>query len=114
MSAGQAALFAATLLLLLGVLALVRRYQRAQDVFDTVTSAAAPEWAVDLPTLVVLPDGFTCLRCEENPAVPDRIWCAVCAPVIDALPAEPIDHGGLDGSIARHPAGKQLRSGEDR
>ena len=47
------------------------------------------------PTVVVLPGGFTCLRCEENPALPDRIWCAVCAPIIDALPAEPIERGGL-------------------
>lgn len=47
-----------------------------------------------LPTVVILPGGMTCLRCEENPALPDRIWCAVCAPIIDALPAEPIERGG--------------------
>ena len=46
------------------------------------------------PAVAVLPGGLTCLRCEENPALPDRIWCAVCAPVIDALPAEPIERGG--------------------
>lgn len=64
------------------------------------------------PPLVVLPAGFTCLRCEENPALEDRLWCAVCAPIIDALPAEPID-GGLDGCISRHPAATQ-RTGEQK
>lgn len=47
------------------------------------------------PAVVILPASLTCLSCEENPAMPDRIWCAVCAPIIDALPAEPIERGGL-------------------
>jgi hypothetical protein len=63
--------------------------------------------------VVVLPATFTCLRCMENPALADRIWCAVCAPIVDALPAEPID-GGLEGCISRHPAGKGRKTGSDQ
>lgn len=47
------------------------------------------------PTLAVVPDGFTCLSCGENPALPTRVWCAVCAPRVDSYPAEPIERGGL-------------------
>jgi hypothetical protein len=59
--------------------------------------------------VVILPATFTCLRCMENPALPTCLWCAVCAPIVDALPTEPVD-GGLEGSIARHPAGKRLEA----
>lgn len=45
--------------------------------------------------LTVVPDGFTCLRCDENPALPERVWCAVCAPIVAQYPAEPIERGGL-------------------
>jgi hypothetical protein len=116
MTPGQAVLFTVVLLALLGVWALVRRSATARNVFDTVIAEDyTPPSASDTPppAPVVLPDGFTCLSCEENPALPDRVWCAVCAPVSDALPAEPIGRGGLEGSIARHPAGKQ-KSGEER
>jgi hypothetical protein len=54
---------------------------------------AGNQTAAAAPTVVILPAGLTCLRCEENPALPDRIWCAVCAPIIDALPAEPVERG---------------------
>jgi hypothetical protein len=37
----------------------------------------------------------------------------VCAPIVDALPAEPVD-GGLEGCISRHPADKQRTTGADR
>jgi hypothetical protein len=92
-TAGEAVLFTATFLVGLGVYALVRRSKDARDVFDTLT---ADETAHEhqLPTVVILPAGLTCLRCEENPAMPDRIWCAVCAPIVDALPAERIERGG--------------------
>jgi hypothetical protein len=63
--------------------------------------------------VVFLPATFTCLRCEENPALPDKLWCAVCARIVDTIPAEPID-GGLEGSISRHPAGKGRKTGGDR
>lgn len=63
--------------------------------------------------VVVLPATFTCLRCGENPALADRIWCAVCAPIVDALPAEPVD-GGLEGCTSRHPAGKGRKTGADQ
>lgn len=59
--------------------------------------------------VVFLPATFTCLSCEENPALPAGLWCAVCARIVDSIPAEPID-GGLEGCIARHPAGKQLEA----
>lgn len=62
------------------------------------------------PAPVFLPANLTCFRCMENPALPTGLWCAVCAPIVDALPAEPID-GGLEGCISRHPAGKK-RTGE--
>ena len=45
--------------------------------------------------MVLLPDGFTCLRCFENPALPEKVWCEVCAPIVQLLPAEPIERGGL-------------------
>lgn len=47
------------------------------------------------PKVTFVPDGFTCLRCYENPALPERVWCAVCAPVVAQYPAEPIERGGL-------------------
>ena len=61
------------------------------------------------PTIVVLPSGLTCLRCESRPALDDRLWCANCVPIVDALPVEPVDTD-LEACIARHPAGKQLRA----
>jgi hypothetical protein len=86
---GKAVLFTVVLLAALGVWALVRRMQRARDLYDEI---AAPE-------PVYLPANMTCLRCCENPALPDRPWCAVCAEVVDTLPVEPIDQtrqGGED------------------
>lgn len=78
--------------------------------YDLEMRGRAPE-----PSVVTLPPGFTCLRCEENPALPTELWCAVCTRIIDALPVEPCDHGGIEGSMARHPAGKRLpRTGGDQ
>ena len=97
MTPGKAVLFTVVLLLMLGVWALVRRSGEARDMFDTLTAdeTAHEVQLADRPTVVVLPDGFTCLRCEENPAMPDKLWCTVCAPIVDALPAEPIERGAL-------------------
>lgn len=97
MTPGKAVLFTVVLLALLGVAALVRRYQRAQATFDTLT-ADETDHEVQLPgrpKVVILPDGFTCLRCLENPALPEGVWCTVCAPVVDQHPAEPIERGAL-------------------
>jgi len=116
-SGAQAVLFTATLLVILGIWALVRHAQKTRDSFDMlIADDHTPPSVSDTPppAVVLLPDGFTCLRCMENPALPDRIWCTVCAPIIDALPAEPCDHGGIQGSIARHPAGKQRKTGGDQ
>jgi hypothetical protein len=115
-TAGKAVLFTVVLLAFVGVLLLVRRFQAARDAYSTLIDGYTPPPVSDTPppAVVLLPDGFTCLRCMENPALPDRIWCAVCAPIIDALPAEPCDHGGIQGSIARHPAGKQRKTGGDQ
>jgi hypothetical protein len=95
-TAGEAVLFTVVLLALLGVWALVRRFQVAQDMFDTQTADEAEHVKrLNPPALTVVPDGFTCLRCLENPALPDGIWCAVCAPIVDSFPAEPIERGAL-------------------
>lgn len=64
------------------------------------------------PTVVILPADLDCLRCEKKPALPTRPWCVDCAPIVDSLPPEPIDRGGLEGCISRHPAGKQRKTGE--
>lgn len=37
---------------------------------------------------VTLPESFTCLRCEENPSLPHRVFCAVCAVYVDQMDAE--------------------------
>lgn len=96
MTAGQAVLFTVVLLGLLGVVALVRRSQAARSTFDTLTTDDwSPSTENPAPTLTFVPDGFTCLRCGENPALPERVWCVVCAPVVDQYPAEPIERGGL-------------------
>lgn len=113
MTPGKAVLVIVGVLILAGVWALVRRYKRANLMFDTITQVAVTPEA-ELPPVVLLPDGFTCLRCYENPALPDRIWCTVCAPIVDGLPAEPIERGGLEGCISRHPAGKQRKTGGDQ
>jgi hypothetical protein len=110
---GKAVLFTVVLLALLAGWALVRRYQKAHETFATLT-ADETDHTVQLSDrlpVVLLPDGFTCLRCEENPALLDRIWCAVCARIVDTLPSEPIDRGGLEGCISRHPAGNQRKTG---
>lgn len=109
MSAGKVLLFAVVLLALLGGWALarfaVRRFKTAQSMFDTAID--------DLPAPVILPETFTCLRCEENPALPGKLWCTVCTAIVDEYPAEPIDHD-LEDCISRHPAGKQHKTGGDR
>ena len=48
------------------------------------------------PKLVFVPDGFTCLECHENPALPLTVWCAVCnraAWAANVAPSSPIDGG---------------------
>lgn len=98
MTPGKAVLFTVVLLALIGAWALVRRFQVVQDMFDTqIADGYTPPSVSDTPppAVVLLPGGFTCLRCEENPALPDRLWCAVCAPIVDEFPAEPIERGAL-------------------
>lgn len=85
MTPGKAVLFTVVLLLVLGAWALVRRYQETSDMFDMLAADQA-DHEVRLST---------CRRCEENPALAGRAWCAVCAPIVDALDAEPIERGGL-------------------
>lgn len=111
MTAGEAVLFAAVLLALLGGWALarfaVRRYQAARSMFDTVIADVPPSVSdTPPPAVVILPGNFTCLYCEENPALPTRVWCAVCAPIVDAIPPEQ-----LEDCVSRHPASKQRKTG---
>jgi hypothetical protein len=68
---------------------------------------------VEQPPVVYLPADMTCLRCNSAQALPGRLWCTPCVEYVDALPAEPVDDE-LEASIARHPAGKQLRAGEPK
>ena len=68
----------------------------ARAMFDTLTADATDHEAqlASAESLELLhADGFTCLRCYENPALPDKIWCAVCLPVVDSYPSEPIERG---------------------
>jgi uncharacterized membrane protein (DUF4010 family) len=86
------AVVVAVLLIPLAVHSLVRRYKTGREVFDVLTEAEATnEHAV----LTVLPNGYTCGRCGENPALPRSAWCAVCAPIVDQYPSEPIERGSL-------------------
>lgn len=57
--------------------------------------ALASQPAAIPPHVTFVPDGFTCLGCGENPALPYRVWCAVCTPVsaFAQIPAEPIERG---------------------
>ncbi|MFC5268412.1 hypothetical protein ACFPJ1_40435 [Kribbella qitaiheensis] len=75
--------------------ALALNIQGARDMFDTLTADETDHEARLAPaeSLEIVPDGFTCLRCLENPALPSpSIWCAVCTPVVDSFPSEPIEH----------------------
>lgn len=90
----------------------VCRFKKAQAMFDTIVSDFDP--AVDLgtaddlafdeaehvrelaPKVEFVPDGFTCLGCGENPALPFTIWCIVCNRAAWAsftAPQQPIDWG---------------------
>lgn len=97
MTAEKAVLFAVVLLALLAGWALarfaVRRFKTAQSMFDMVTAEPAhPTYATHLS---LVPAGFTCMECGENPALPDSIFCIVCSPVpYHLLSAEPIERGG--------------------
>lgn len=97
MTAGQAVLFTVVLLGLLGVAALVRRSKDARSTFDTLTTDDwSPSTENPAPTLTFVPDGFTCLDCGENTALPYRVWCAVCMPLSHRhFASEPIERGGL-------------------
>lgn len=113
MTPGKAVLVIVGVLVLAGVWALVRRYKRTNLTFDTITQVAvAPE--AELPPVVLIPDGFTCQGCFENDALPNRVWCAVCSERVANFPSEPIERGGLEGCISRHPAGKQRKTGADQ
>lgn len=113
MTAGKAVLFTVVLLAILGgcalVRTLVRRFETAQSMFDTAIEEVPRSVSDTPPPAVVLPGNLTCLYCEENPALPTRVWCAVCAPIVDAIPPEE-----LDDCISRHPAGKHQKTGGDR
>jgi len=105
---------AVVFLIAAAVVAFVLRYKAVRDTFDLTSDERWHEQALaDLP-VEFIPDGFTCLRCEENPALPEKVWCAVCAPIVDRYPAEPIERGALEACIARHPAGKQRKTGGTR
>lgn len=73
---------------------LVSRFRHQAEIDAAICRHPAGK-QIARPEVVLLPAGLTCLRCEENPALPDRLWCAVCAPIIDALPPEPIERGAL-------------------
>lgn len=92
------AILTAAYLLPIWVRAMVRRARVAREVFEVLTEAEATGEHAHLtlvPALEFIPDGFTCLGCEENPALPEKVWCAVCTPIVDSFPAEPIERGSL-------------------
>lgn len=104
-------------LLPVAVRAMLRRAREAREVFEVLTEAEATGEHAHLtlvPDVEFIPDGFTCLRCYENPALPEKVWCAVCTPIVDSFPAEPIEHAALAACIARHPADKQRKTGGPR
>jgi len=39
------------------------------------------------PPVVFLPTDLTCMRCEDNQALPGRLWCTTCAVIVDQLDA---------------------------
>jgi rubrerythrin len=98
-TAAYGAIVIAVLLLALAVLALVERYKNARDSYDLMAADEADHevrLAEPARHLTVVPDGFTCQRCGENPAMPaPSVWCAVCAPIVDQYPSEPIERGSL-------------------
>ena len=49
------------------------------------------------------------MRCDKKQALADRLWCAECVEIVDALPTEQVD-ADLEACIARHPAGKDLEA----
>jgi hypothetical protein len=75
-------------------LAIWKRNDELRSIF-AIDEAAHEVTLAPAHSLTVVPDGFTCLRCDENPALPETVWCAVCAPIVDQYPAEPIERGGL-------------------
>lgn len=81
----------------------VRRFKKAQATFDTIVDlGTADDLAFDeaehvkalAPSVEFVPDGFTCLGCRENPALPFKVWCAVCLPLSDRhFRSSPIERG---------------------
>jgi hypothetical protein len=77
-------------------------WETEQDDWDTsIDLGSADDLAFDeaehvkalSPKLVFVPDGFTCLGCRENPALPFEVWCGVCRPSAWSATAEPIERG---------------------
>lgn len=90
------------------VVALVLNFRESQKTLGFLTgdqARPAGTWADraldaaaatrSTPQVTFIPDGFTCLSCRENPALPYRVWCAVCTPVsvFAPLSSEPIERG---------------------
>lgn len=101
-------LFLVPLAIVLAV-ALVLNYRDARNTFNFLTAdevqhsmglgntwadRALDAAAASRPQVTFVPDGFTCLSCRENPALPYRIWCAVCMPLSERhFRSEPIERG---------------------
>jgi hypothetical protein len=83
----------------------IRRFKKVGATFDTIVDlGTAEDLAFDeaehvkalAPKVEFVPDGFTCLDCGENPALPFTIWCIVCNRAAWAsftAPQQPIEWG---------------------
>lgn len=40
------------------------------------------------PAVVFLPADLTCMHCEDNQALPGRLWCTTCAEIVDQFDAD--------------------------
>lgn len=93
------AVLTAAWLLPVAVRAMLRRARVAREVFEVLTEAEATGEHAHLtlvPDVEFIPDGFTCLGCHENPALPFKVWCAVCTPLSDRhFRSEPIERRSL-------------------
>lgn len=92
------AVLTAAWLLPVAVRAMLRRARVAREVFEVLTEAEATGEHAHLtlvPDVEFIPDGFTCLGCYENDALPNSVWCAVCGERVRDFPSEPIERSGL-------------------